>query len=81
MKKAKFLKSICEKAWLFDVEVREDDIKAGIACYLPDCDIDVVFEIDGKRCKASVSSQAVASHVPIRILNARLPLLVNVGNE
>ena len=81
MKKTKFLKSICEKAWLFDVEIREDEIRAGLACYLTDCDIDIAFEIGGKKCNASVSSRAVASHVPIRILNARLPLLVNADNE
>ncbi len=75
MRRQKLIKSTCEKVWLFDVETNEDCLKAGLACYLAGCDLSVEIDINGKKEKIGVSPKAVASQIPLRILNARLPVL------
>jgi hypothetical protein len=76
VKKQKCIKSVCQKVWLFDVEINEDGLKAGLACYLAGCDSSVEIEMDGKNARIGVSPKAVSSQIPLRVLNARLPLLV-----
>ena len=45
--KKRFLGSTCGRAWLFDVDVEEKRIQAGLACVLPGSGITVDFEANG----------------------------------
>jgi len=68
----KILKSTCEKVWLFDVEVDELSIKAGLACFLSQCPAFAKFLCKGKEIEACLPLKAINSGVPLRIVNARL---------
>jgi hypothetical protein len=70
----KLLKSTCEKIWLFDCQIKEDRIEAGLACFLPHSPSHGIFVTKGKEYKAQLSSRAVDKPSAVRIINARLPL-------
>jgi len=67
----KVLVSDCEKAWFFNSETRGRFLEAGMACFLPGCQVEIMCK--GK--KVAVPGKVVTSSMPTRILNARLPLL------
>jgi hypothetical protein len=68
----KILKSKCEKIWLFDVEIDDISIKAGLACFLSQCSAFALFPFQGKEIEACLPLSAINSGVPLRITNARL---------
>jgi len=68
----KVLKSKCEKIWLFDAEVDDISIKAGLACCLSQCPAFVLFSYKGKELEACLPLKAINSGVPVRIANVRL---------
>ena len=68
----KVLKSSCEKIWLFDAEVDDISIKAGLACFLSQCPAFAVFIYKDKKIEACLPLKAINSGVPLRIANARL---------
>jgi hypothetical protein len=68
----KLLKSNCGKVWLFDVEVDEISIRAGLACFLTECPSFALFSYKGKDIEACLPLKAINSGVPLRISNARL---------
>ena len=70
----KLLKSKCEKIWLFDASKDDLFIKAGLACFLVNCPSSAVFVFNGEEIEASLPFKAIANGMPVRILNARLPL-------
>lgn len=71
----KLLISQCEKAWLFNVRINENHCKAGLACFLPGCNNEITFNVNDKAQKMQTPVKAAFSHVPKRIINARLFLL------
>jgi hypothetical protein len=70
----KLLKSTCEKVWLFDCQIKEDHIEAGLACFLPHSPSCSTFMVKGETYKAQLSSKAVDKPGAVSIINARLPL-------
>ena len=70
----KLLKSTCEKVWLFDCQIKEDYIEAGLACFLPHGPSHATFMVKDKTYKAQLSSKAVDKPGAVSIINARLPL-------
>jgi hypothetical protein len=68
----KILKSSCEKVWLFDAEVDDISVRAGLACFLSQCSSSVSFVYKGKKIEACLPLRAINSGVPLRITNARL---------
>lgn len=68
----KVLKSSCEKIWLFDAEVDDISIKAGLACFLSQCPAFAAFVYKDKKIEACLPLKAINSGVPLRIANARL---------
>jgi len=70
----KLLKSSCEKAWLFDAQVQNGFVVAGLACFLSDCDAIIELVHKGRIIKALVPLKAVDSVVPVRVANARLAM-------
>jgi hypothetical protein len=81
MKTKKFIKSHCEKAWLFNVKQDGDSLTAGFACFISNCPLEVKMQINGEERIAMIPSRAANSSVPLRMLNARLSLLPLNGNE
>ena len=73
--KKRFLGSTCGRAWLFDVDVEEKRIKAGLACVLPGSGITVDFEANGGVLPAAIPREAAHSPCATKIMNARLTLL------
>lgn len=70
----RLLKSNCGKAWLFDCQISDGWIEAGLACFLPFTPSTLVFSRKGKSYVASISPRAVEKPGAVRIANARLPL-------
>jgi hypothetical protein len=70
----KLVKSECEKVWLFDVTKDDLSVKAGLACFLADCPSSVVLDFGKEKIETFLPFKAISSAVPMRILNARLPL-------
>lgn len=68
----KILKSKCKKIWLFDVEIDDISIKAGLACFLSQCPAFASFEYKKEEIEACLPLKAINSGVPLRIANARL---------
>jgi len=68
----KVLKSSCGKVWLFDAEVDDISIKAGLACFLSQCPAFATFAYKNKEIEACLPLKAINSGVPLRIANARL---------
>lgn len=77
----KLVKSKCEKAWLFDTTKRNDEIAAGLACFLPGCGESIEVELRGEECRVVVPLRAVNSPVPVKVTNARLSLLISAPHE
>lgn len=71
----RLIKSKCEKVWLFDVSKDDIFIRAGLACFLSNCASSATFVFSDGEVEASLPFKAIGSSMPIRILNARLPLL------
>lgn len=69
------LSSICGRAWLFDVDIEEKRIKAGLACVLPGSGITVDFDVDESVLTAAIPRKAAHSPCATKIINARLALL------
>jgi hypothetical protein len=70
----KLVKSECEKVWLFDVTMDDLFVKAGLACFLADCSSSVLLDFGKEKIETSLPFKAIGSAMPMRILNARLPL-------
>lgn len=70
----KLVKSKCEKVWLFDTSKDDLFVKAGLACFLSDCPSSIVLNFDKEEIEVSLPFKAIGNGVPMRILNARLPL-------
>lgn len=70
----KLIKSECERVWLFDVKKDDLFIKAGLACFLANCPSSIVLEFNKETLEVSLPFKAIGNGVPMRILNARLPL-------
>jgi len=71
----KLLKSDCENAWLFDCQLDDGKIKAGMACFMPFSPSKLSFTIKGKSYSAIAPLKACDQPGAVRIVNARLPLL------
>jgi len=71
----KLLKSTCGKVWLFDCAVETDCLTAGLACFLPECPTVCTLQTKTKVLSIELSPRAIGKPVPVRIINARLPLL------
>lgn len=69
------IKSLCEKAWLFNVNQEDDLLVAGFACFCHGCPLEVKMIINGKERAVMVPSRAANGAVPLRMMNARLSLL------
>jgi hypothetical protein len=70
----KLAKSKCEKIWLFDVSKDDLFVKAGLACFLSNCPSSIVISFGKEEIEVGVPFKAIGNGVPMRILNARLPL-------
>jgi hypothetical protein len=81
MKNKKLMKSICKRAWLFNVKQEDDLLVAGFACFVHGCPMEVEMVVDGKQRKVMVPARAVNGSVPLRMMNARLSLLPLTDNE
>jgi hypothetical protein len=81
MRNKKFLKSICENVWLFNIKEENDLLVAGFACFLHNCPVEIKMVINKIERKVMVPSRAANGPVPVRMLNARLSLLPLTGNE
>ena len=81
MKSKKFVKSDCEKAWLFNVKQEDEALIAGFACFAHSCPLEVKVKVNGEERMVMIPSRAVNSSVPLRMLNARLSLLPLIGDE
>jgi hypothetical protein len=81
MKSRKLVKSICDKAWLFNVKQEEDMLIAGFACFIHGCPPEVKMVINGKEREVMIPSRAVNSPMPLRMMNARLSLIPLTDNE
>ena len=68
----KVLKSKCEKIWLFDAEVDDISIRAGLACFLSQCPAFALFSYKDKEIEVCLPLKAINSGVPVRIANVRL---------
>lgn len=68
----KVLTSGCGKVWLFDVEIDDVSIKAGLACFLSQSPPFASFSYKGKEIEACLPLKAMNNGVPVRIANARL---------
>lgn len=68
----KILTSTCGKIWLFDVNLDDTSIKAGLACFLSQCPSSASFLLKGSEINAYLPLKAINSGVPVRIANARL---------
>ena len=79
--KKKLLKSICEKAWLFNVKQEGDSLVAGFACFSHGCPMEVKMTINGQERMTIVPARATNAPVPLRMLNARLSLLPLTNDE
>lgn len=77
----KLVKSKCEKAWFFNATKRKEEFTAGMACFMPNCERQVAVELNGFSYLLEVPSRAIQSNVPIKIINARLPLLISGVHE
>lgn len=71
----KLLKSDCEKAWFFDVAIVDGVFKAGVACFLPTCDKEVIVTLKEIKQRIEVPKQARGKVMPVKICNARLLML------
>jgi hypothetical protein len=71
----KFLKSSCQKAWLFDIKQEANVLRAGFACFLAGCESEISFLIKEQEVVALVPSKAANTVLATRIINARLPIL------
>lgn len=71
----RLLVSQCEKAWLFNPRIDKHHCKAGLACFLPGCNNEITFNVNNKKQKMQTPIKVAFSHVPKRIINARLFLL------
>lgn len=74
----KLLKSKCEKVWLFDAAKYDEEITAGLACFLPWCADFVEIEIKSAFYQVAVPRKAIQSPVPVKVRNARLSLLIPI---
>lgn len=81
MKSKKFVKSDCEKAWLFNVKQEDEALIAGFACFAHSCPLEVKVKVNGEERMVMIPSRAVNSSVPLRMLNARLSLLPLISDE
>lgn len=81
MKSKKFVKSDCEKAWLFNVKQEDEVLIAGFACFAHSCPLEVKVKVNGEERMVMIPSRAVNSSVPLRMLNARLSLLPLISDE
>lgn len=81
MKSKKLMKSICERAWLFNVKQDDDLLTAGFACFVHSCPMEVKMIVNGEERKVMVPARAVNSSVPLRMMNARLSLLPLTNDE
>ena len=81
MKRKKLMKSICKRAWLFNVQQEDDLLVAGFACFVHGCPMEVEMVIDGRQRKVMIPARAVNGSVPLRMMNARLSLLPLTDNE
>ena len=70
----KLVKSKCEKVWLFDVNKDDLFVKAGLACFLVNCPSSIVLNFGKEELEVALPFNAIGNGVPMRILNARLPL-------
>lgn len=77
----KLLKSRCGNAWLFDAAKHNDEITAGLACFLPGCAENIEVEVRGMLCRVIVPHRAINSPVPVKVSNARLSLLIVAPHE
>lgn len=68
----KTLKSCCGNIWLFDVEIDDISIRAGLACFLTSCPATAQFVLNGSNVKVGLPLQAIDNVVPMRVANARL---------
>lgn len=68
----KLLKSDCGRAWLFDAEVDDISIRAGLACFLSQAPAFAIFSYRDGQIEACLPLKAINSGVPLRIANARL---------
>jgi hypothetical protein len=73
----KLLKSNCGKVWLFDCAFEDGMLNVGLACFLPGSP--AICEIDAKTKVLAIElpAKAVEKPMPTRIVNARLPLLLD----
>jgi len=70
----KLLKSTCEKVWLFDCQIKEDHVEAGLACFLLGSPSYCTFMMKDKAYQVQLPSRAVDKPGAVSIINARLPL-------
>ena len=77
----KVVKSVCEKAWLFDVREDDDFLLAGLACFVPGCESEVEVNLKNGRRAMMTPVKAINSLLPMRIVNARLSLLPISSDE
>jgi len=77
----KLVKSECGKAWLFDVAERDGWVTAGLACFLPACSEKIVLDIKGTHSEVFVPEKVIDSPVPVKVVNARLSLLISTPHE
>jgi hypothetical protein len=71
----KFLKSDCEKIWLFDAKVSDGGLQAGLVCFLPFCEDTAVITIKEYKQTIEVPKEARSKAIPVKICNARLLML------
>lgn len=70
----KLLKSVCGKAWLFDAQIQNGFVVAGLACFLAGCDAIIRIEHKGREMRILAPLKAIDSVVPVRVANARLAM-------
>jgi|LakMenE18May11ns_1017448.scaffolds.fasta_scaffold8393399_2 hypothetical protein len=71
----KMLSSDCGSAWLFNVKREEDQLVAGLACFVSNSPEQVIVQWRGERLILGLPHRAVSNPMPCRVLNARLALL------
>lgn len=71
----KMLSSDCGGVWLFNVKREEDQLVAGLACFVSNSPEQVIVQWRGERLILGLPHRAVSNPMPCRVLNARLALL------
>lgn len=72
---SKVVVSECRRAWLFNVAMRDNTVRAGFACFLPGLGIEIRCGLPEGAVNCLLPQQVANNSMPVRVVNARLPVV------